>query len=369
MIQMCTATKSRDLTWYASGFLVIVLLIGAVHPLMSQAKPEQSTGNVNLPALNTAMDQSIPESIEVGGVTRTYRLYVPATFNPGDSALIIALHGRGTGGPGSAMEQHSELDTKADQEGFAVAYLDGLVDHSGTLNWNYYYDFFFVSAPDDIGFVRSVIDLLKQQLRPDPNRIYVTGTSAGGFMAQRVGVELSDRVAAIGVVEGGLYVLSQSSPPSVPNPVAPISVLFLKGDQDPNNQYCGAVFPTFGVTESSSDQDFDYWTGASGDRCEHISPVGPLCESVGVGDAQAHVTPGTPSSLVTKVAKGCRAGTEVKFYRLLGGGDVWNQGSMNIPGAIPFNPDLDKATGTTTNDILWKFFREHPKTTSEAGIN
>jgi hypothetical protein len=39
---------------------------------------------------------------------------------------------------------------------------------------------------------------------------------------------------------------------------APISVLFLKGDQDPNNQYCGAVFPSFNVAESSSDQDFDY---------------------------------------------------------------------------------------------------------------
>jgi polyhydroxybutyrate depolymerase len=173
------------------------------------------------------------------------------------------------------MEQYSLLDSKADREGFAVAYLDGLVDATGTLNWNYYYDFFFTSGPDDIGFVRSVIDLLKQQLRPDPKRVYVVGTSAGGLMAQRVGVELSDRVAAIGVVEGGLYLLSPSSPPSIADPLAPVSVLLLKGDQDPNNQYCGAVFPTFGVTEASSDQDFDYWTGTSADGCEHIALESP----------------------------------------------------------------------------------------------
>jgi polyhydroxybutyrate depolymerase len=360
-VSMWSATKSRQTAWFASGLVATTLSIGGARRAMSQSRAEESPRDITLSQANAPLDQSIPKSISVGGVTRTYRLYVPRSFEAGHSALIVALHGRGAGGPGSAMEQFSQLDSKADQEGFAVAYLDGLVDATGTLNWNYYYDFFFTSGPDDIGFIRSVIDLLKQQLRPNPKRIYVTGTSAGGFMAQRVGVELSDRVAAIGVVEGGLYLLSPGSPPSIPNPIAPISVLFLKGDQDPNNQYCGAVFPSFNVTEASSDQDFDYWTGNSADRCEHISPAAPLCESVGVGDAQAHVTPGTPSALVAKNATGCRKGTEVKLYRLLGGADEWNQRPMNIPGAIPFNPDLDSATGTVTNDILWKFFREHPK--------
>lgn len=362
------ATKHRRKSWYATGLVVIVLLIGGARSAMSQSTAEEPSGNGSLPPLDSVIGMSIPESINVGGATRTYHLYVPRTFRPEESALIIGLHGRGAGGPGTAMEQYSQLDSKADREGFAVAYLDGLVDATGTVNWNYYYDFFFTSGPDDVGFIRSVIDLLKQQLRPNPKRIYIVGTSAGGFMAQRVGVELSDRVAAIGVVEGGLYLLSPSSPSSIPNPVAPVSVLLLKGDQDPNNQYCGAVFPTFGVTEASSDQDFDYWTGTSADRCKHISPAGPLCESVGVGDAQAHVTPGTPSSLVTKNATGCSRGTEVKLYRLVGGADDWNQAPMDVPGSTPFNPDLDRATGITTNDILWNFFREHPKTDREPDL-
>jgi polyhydroxybutyrate depolymerase len=351
--------KRKQVTLHATGLLVVMFVIGGACPAMPQMTSEESSGNITLPTLDNGMDHSISQSINVGSVTRTYRLYVPRTFRPEDSALIIGLHGRGAGGPGSAMEQYSQLDSKADREGFAVAYLDGLVDATGTLNWNYYYDFFFTSGPDDIAFVRGVIDRLNEQLRPNPRRIYVVGISAGGFMAQRVGVELSDRVAAIGIVEGGLYLLSPSSPPSIPNPFAPISVIFLKGDQDPNNQYCGAAFSTFGVTEASSDQDFDYWTSA--DRCEHISPEGPLCESVGVGDAQGHVTPGTPSSLVSKESTGCRRGTKVKLYKLLGGGDDWNQRPMNIPGELPFNPEFDRETGTTTNDILWKFFSGHPK--------
>jgi polyhydroxybutyrate depolymerase len=363
---MWHTAKGKHSTWYMSGFGALVLLIGSACPATSQVVDEESPGSITSPLLALEMGHSIPQSINVGGVTRTYRLYVPYTFKPEHSGLIIGLHGRGPGGPGSAMEHYSQLDSKADQDGFAVAYLDGMVDAAGMFNWNYYYDFFFNSGPDDVGFIRSVIDLLKRQLRPNPGRVYVVGTSAGGFMAQRVGVELSDRVAAIGVVEGELYLLSPNFPPSIPNPAAPISVLFLKGDQDPNNQYCGAVFPFFSVTEASSDQDFDYWAGPSANRCEHVSSDEPLCESVGVGDVQGHVTPGTPSSLTTKFANGCRKGTEVELYRLLGGGDDWNQNPMNMPGDTPFNPDLNRETGTTTNDILWKFFREHPKSDNEA---
>jgi poly(3-hydroxybutyrate) depolymerase len=305
--------------------------------------------------------QSVEQSIDVNGVTRTYLLYIPRSYEPGESALIVVFHGRGAGGPGSAMEQATHLDEKADREGFAVAYLDGLVDATGTLDWNYYYDPFFVTGPDDVSFTREVIDSLQRRIHPDRRRIFVTGTSAGGYMAQRAGVELSDRVAAIGVVEGGIFVFTPSNPQSVPPAAEPISVLMLKGDQDPSNQYCGAVFPTFGITESTTDQDFEYWTGPSADRCSRVDVHAPFCLSVGVGDANANVTPGTPSNVVEKVATECKGDTEVKVYRLLGGLDQWNLQPMNIPGQTPFNPDLDSRTGVTTNDILWKFFESHPK--------
>jgi hypothetical protein len=91
--------------------------------------------------------QSVEQSIDVNGVTRTYLLYIPRSYVPGESALIIAFHGRGGGGPGSAMEQFSKLDEKADREGFAVAYLDGLIEATGTLNWNYYYIHFLQRDP------------------------------------------------------------------------------------------------------------------------------------------------------------------------------------------------------------------------------
>jgi len=350
------------------GFYRVDVIVPEIHPHDRNAVPVRLSidGTRDFKHLLTAITTHLPtqESVLVNGVPRTYTLYVPLTYHPQESALIIGLHGRGAGGPGSAMEFYTDLDDKADREGFAVAYLDGLPDLLGTLNWNYFYSPFFFGAsnpPDDVSFIRDVIDALEYKIDPDRSRIFVTGTSAGGFMAQRAGVEVSDRVAAIAAVEGGISVIFPASPQTVPNPKAPVSVLLLKGDQDRANPYCGAVYPAFSLLAASADQDFNYWTETAADQCSRIDRSSALCESMGVLNPDGTGTLGTPSSLVEKEGKGCRAGTEVKLYRLLGGLDVWNMNPMNVPDQAPFNPLLNHHTGVTTNEIIWDFFRRHPK--------
>ncbi len=347
-----------------SQFRMLALLLMLCTTQWAQTQVPTPSFNKGLEADPSQARQkhlSTREQITAGGLLRTFLLYVPPNFRPGHSALLIALHGRGGGGPAAAMEAYTKLDDKADQAGFAIAYLDGLPDVTGAVNWNYFYDPFFVNGPDDVAFVRDVIDSLQTRLRTNKHRTYVTGTSAGGFMAQRVAVELSDRVAAVAVVQGGLFVDSSTSPSSVPNAVAPVSMLFIKGDQDPNNLYCGAIFPTFGVTESNADQDFDYWTGPAADQCAAVFPHEALCKSTGVADANGVVTPGQATKVVAKVALACRGNTEVEHYRLLGGTDQWNLQPLNIANKTPYNPDLNFFTGATTNDIIWRFFEEHPK--------
>jgi polyhydroxybutyrate depolymerase len=313
----------------------------------------------DVPHTGDCQRSSSSKSIVVNGVARTYLLYVPCNFQPHKSALIVALHGRT--GTAAVFETQTQLDNKANREGFAVAYLDGVVDATGLTNWNYFYDPFYINPPDDVGFVRAVIDSLQATIHPHASRIYVTGTSAGGYMAQRVGVELADRVAAIAAVEGNTYVITPFSPQSIPNPVAPVSVLLLKGDLDPFNLYCGATYTQFpGVLASSADQDFEYWTGPAANRCSRVNTQAPMCKSIGVVGADGTVF-GQTTDVVQKSATHCKDDTEVKVYRLIGGGDTWNQNPMNVAGQIPFNPDLNRHTGLTTNDILWKFFVEHPK--------
>jgi polyhydroxybutyrate depolymerase len=333
-----------------AGRLVFLLGMLGLASLASAAPASESAGN-------GCKRAAIPESIVVNGVARTYLLYVPCSFEPWRSALIVGLHGRS--GTGADFEAQSNLDATADREGFAIAYPDGLVDAVGTTNWYYFYDPFYINPPDDVGFVRALIDSLQAEIHPNARRIYVTGTSAGGFMAQTIGVELSERVAAIAVVQGGISVIFPASPQTIPNATAPISVLMLKGDQDPSNFYCGALFTQFNLVVASSDQDFSYWTGPAANRCSRVDTA-PLCKSTGIVGPGGTVM-GEPTSVVTKSASRCKGRTDVKLYRLIGGLDQWNQGPMNIPGQIPFNPDLNRHTGVTTNEIVWKFFAEHPK--------
>jgi polyhydroxybutyrate depolymerase len=275
-------------------------------------------------------------SITVNGVARTYRLHVPANFQKNSSALVLVLHSSGSNGLG--YEVGTGFDSLADQVGFAVAYPDGLFESKGSqTNWAY----FFNDFTDDVAFLRQLITTIETSLQPDFRRIYVTGLSAGALMSQRLGVQLSDLVAAIGAVEGGLFTDAPSNS-AVPPPIGHPSVLILQGDQDKTIPTCGTL------TTASQDQTFNYWAGSL--ACSQLDTFDPLC------DSQGHITPVTK-----KVARGCSANAEVRYYRLIGGTHTWNAVPMNIPGQVPFNPDFDATTGITTTNILWNFFAAHPK--------
>jgi polyhydroxybutyrate depolymerase len=276
-------------------------------------------------------------SLTVNGVARTYRSHVPASFQRNSSALVIVLHG--SGGNGLGMEIGTGFDSLADQVGFAVVYPDGLFESmGGQTNWAYFSNDF----TDDVGFIRQLIQTLEGSLQFDPRRVYVTGLSSGALMSHRLGVQLADRIAAIGAVEGALFDVGPAGGAPVSGAGAPVSVLILHGDQDQTIPMCGT--PTTG----SQDFTFNYWAGSL--ACSRIDPLDPLCDSAG------NVT-----AVTEKVASGCSANAEVRFYKLVGGIHTWNTVPMNVPGQAPFNPHFDGATGITTRDILWNFFAAHPK--------
>ena len=287
-------------------------------------------------------------SISVNGSTRSYVLHIPSGYQPNSSALVIALHG--SQGGGAQMQTISELSTKADQAGFAVAYPDALKSIEGHTLWSVFYnDFAFGGTPpDDVAFLRQLINTLQANIHPDPKQIYICGFSIGGYMAHRAAVQLSDLVAAIGVVEGTLYAIASTDSRNVPASVAPVSVLIVHGDQDTGIPYCGSNTAT--VNESSQEQTFNYWTSALADNCSTLDTTAPLC------DSQGKIT-----AVMEKDATNCRFKSEVKFYKLVGGAHNWYNTAMNIPGQVPYNPKLSNSTGIFTDDILWKFFAAHHK--------
>ena len=287
-------------------------------------------------------------SISVSGANRSYVLHIPPGFQANSSALVIALHG--SQWSGAQMESISGLSNKADRVGFAVAYPDALKSDQGHTLWSVFYNDFAFSRtpPDDVTFLRQLINTLQANIHPDPKKIYVAGFSIGGYMAHRAGVQLSGLVAAIGVVEGTLYAIESTDGRTVPASVAPVSVLIIHGDQDSAIPYCGSN--TASRSESSQEQTFNYWTSGLGDNCSILDTTAPLC------DSQGNIT-----AVMEKDATHCRSNTEVKFYKLAGGVHTWYNTAMNIPGQVPYNPKLSNSTGIFTDDVLWNFFAAHRK--------
>ncbi|MBV9396815.1 MAG: hypothetical protein JO062_02480 [Bryobacterales bacterium] len=296
------------------------------------------------------------------GLTRQYQLYIPAAYVATTSGVVFGLHG--SQGSGPTYEGSSIID-KADAAGFAVVLpsasdppgnygiwqFDGGADGGSSWLWTSQ----GASVPDDMGFLRKLIAVIKAGINPDPNRIYVTGFSVGAEMTHAVGIHLSDVVAAIGVDEG---IFPFVDPTTAPSPSAPISVLMFHGTQSPLN-ICGGSSSSPHSSFASQDQTFSYWVGPQANQCS-TTTTSRFCTGL-AGSLN--------SSPTSRYGASCRNGTEVTHYELLGGDHQWYTTPMNNPAAFPYNSSFETPQpGITLNDILWNFFASHPKASGPLSV-
>ncbi len=157
----------------------------------------------------------------VDGYTRRYVVWVPLAGVPASSPAVFMLHGGS--GTGEEFLGRSGWREKATQEGF-VAIFPTAVEHfvldkqRFSTRWNNYglpieidpnerpagYPATSPWPADDVKFIRQIGDDVIQQLSTDPKRVYVAGFSSGGGMCARLGVELSDFIAAVACHTSGL---------------------------------------------------------------------------------------------------------------------------------------------------------------------
>ena len=184
-------------------------------------------------ATGCAQGSSASQTIESGGVTRSYLLYQPANLPSGEVPLVIGLHGAGPGGGPLPFENGNGFDQLADQDGFIVAYPAalGTTPSTGAL-WHMGCCDATQNSSDDVEFINALIDHLVATANVDSRRVYVIGFSVGAAMAYRMGCE-SDKVAGVGSV-GGWERLSVACHPS-----HPVSVYEIHGTADSYNGSCG----------------------------------------------------------------------------------------------------------------------------------
>jgi polyhydroxybutyrate depolymerase len=268
-----------------------------------------SPANSN-PAANCAPG-TYDEKISSGGLVRQYRLHVPATYQPGNPVpLVVGFHGAGSSG--ATFESYSGLSTLADQAGFIAVYPQGLGDVS---NWD------TLPNSKDVPFVGDLLDSLEKRCSLDSKRIFATGHSRGGGMVNRLGCELSDRIAAIGPVSGD-YTDSAICSPSRPMPV-----VAFHGSLDPTFPYNG-----FGIPGEIHDSYFNLgipipvWAASWGERngCSYKASI-VFQEGQVSGQEWGN----------------CQAGADVLLYTV-------NDGTHDWP------------SGVNAIKMIWDFFSQHP---------
>jgi polyhydroxybutyrate depolymerase len=156
--------------------------------------------------------------MKVAGIERSYLVFRPPSLDTSKPApLVVAIHGYGADAMG--MEETSHFDDLATKVGFIVVYPEG-IDHSwnaGTCCGQ--------NTNDDVAFIKALIERFVSAEHVDPKRLFATGMSNGGFMAQRLGCELSDQLSAVASVSGSLVTASC-------NPSQAVSVLEMHGLDD-----------------------------------------------------------------------------------------------------------------------------------------
>lgn len=180
--------------------------------------------------LNIASAAWINSSFTYDGHVRSFRTYVPASYNPAQPAtLIVVLHGLG-----GSMDDAAGIGITAIADTANIILLSPqALDFNSPLGiiqaaWNSGIE---INIPglgliavngniNDVGFIKAMMDTTIADYSINADRVYACGASMGGFMTQRLACEAPDRFAAIASVMGTYALALPTCNPGKMMPVA-----------------------------------------------------------------------------------------------------------------------------------------------------
>jgi polyhydroxybutyrate depolymerase len=227
----------RFLRVFLTGLVIAIAAIGALFGYFVYSPDPE------LPHLAGTLAKG---SMEVDGLKRTYRTYVPGGLKDG-APLVVVMHGSGENGAQVRMETGYEFDRLADQHGFAVVYPD-----SYTFDWNdcsKVGDFRVKEREvDDVSFLIALVDKQMAEVHVNRDRVFATGISAGGFMSIRLALEAPSRFRAVAAVAANVPVPANFKCQPATHAT---SVMIMNGTRDPLVPFDGGEVNLLGFFYSS----------------------------------------------------------------------------------------------------------------------
>lgn len=286
---------------------------------------DASSGDASTPA---APGPAQARSVTVGGVTRTFQLYIPKSVVKTTPAPLVSVH-HGFTMTGKIMEDISSWKKIAERDAFVVAFPDGL-DPPWNVGENVCGLGALVGAPpeqDDFGFVKAIIDAADKDQPIKKDAVFVGGFSMGGYFANHVACKGRDFVRAASAHSSGTF--------DGTCPGNPIPMLLIHGDADGLIDYQCSV------------QSRGYWSSRNG--------------------CSAQTTTETVKGGSCEWQQGCPAGRELGFCTMKGMDHGWAGAPTSGPGAwlsaaFGINGNLDYGGGVEYEDaaeMMWKFFKKY----------
>lgn len=263
------------------------------------------------------------QTLDVDGVTREYRLAVPAGTD-GAAPLPLILNFHGSGAQAALYAGYSQLEEKGNRRGDVVVTPQGT---GPTPHWNAEPGF----GPDDRVFVAALLRAVEDRLCIDRTRVFATGFSNGARFTTALGCDPASPFAAIAPVSG----INLAAPCPRGRPLA---LLTFHGERDDTVPYAGGR------------------SGYEFDPAFTTPPVPAATRSWARRDRCA------PDPVRTRVSphvrrtsyRRCAVGTAVVLYTVTDGGHAW-------PGASS-TPDRDVPTHEVdAADLILEFFDHHAR--------
>lgn len=280
------------------------------------------------------------EYLKFEGFDRSYRIFVPKNYSPQlKYPLVFVLHGGGGNAKGLIKTTRARFNELATRDGFIVVYPNGIEK-----SWNDgARDTMGVARKlkiNDVGFIEQIISELNSKFAINNRQIFACGISNGGFMAQRLAFELSDKIKGIGVVAANLSKVQSAKK----YPGNPVPVIFINGTNDPLVPYNGGSVEVFNKKRGevlSVKQSIETWKIING--CSEKTGIYSIPDNNKKDGCSAIKTiwqnPENPKIKVTAI-------------KVKNGGHTWPGTNQYLPRRLVGNTNYD----FNGCDEIWNFF-------------
>lgn len=181
--------------------------------------------------------------LQHAGLARRALVHVPVGLDPKRPVpLVLAFHGGGGHAEFMADDARYGWIGQADRAGFVVVFPNGFSRFPGgrlaTWNAGDCCGAARDQGSDDVGFVRALLERLKQQWPIDGQRIFATGMSNGSMFSYRLACEMADTFRAVAAVAG-----TETQADAACQPARPVPVLHIHARNDSHVQFDGGAGP------------------------------------------------------------------------------------------------------------------------------